>query len=337
MRRRLVVVAAAITSMVVVAFLVPLALLVEDLAHDRAVSNAQRDAQAVASTLATLQPIEPEVAQAILGSGINVDGRVLSIVLIDGSVLGGPVDRAILSEVTSARIIVTRAVEGGEAIGVPVVGPEGTTVVHAFVPDSLLGRNVASAWLVLLFLGLFSVSLAVALADRLGRSLVDPVSSLAEAARAWAAGDLGVRVEPGGPAEVADTGRAFNQLADRFHEVLREEREEIADLSHRLRTPLTALQLDVDDVADDAVRGRLADDVDEVRRTVDFVITQARRPVREGAGASTDLAALVRDRGLFWAPLAEEQQRAWAIEVPPHAVFVPGHRSDLEAVVDALV
>ncbi len=83
-------------------------------------------------------------------------------------------------------------------------------------------------------------------------------------------------------------------LAGRIVELISNEREAIADTSHRLRTPLTALQLDVDSVEADDVRQRLQDDVAEMERTVDHVIRQARRPVREGAGMTSDLG---RNRG----------------------------------------
>ena len=51
MRSRLVVLAGAVAAMVVIAFLVPLAFLVRDLARDRALSTAERNAQIVAQNL----------------------------------------------------------------------------------------------------------------------------------------------------------------------------------------------------------------------------------------------------------------------------------------------
>ena len=56
MRGRLVLVSAAVTAMVAIAFLAPLFILVEDLVHDRAVSRAERDVEEVARVLALLWP-----------------------------------------------------------------------------------------------------------------------------------------------------------------------------------------------------------------------------------------------------------------------------------------
>ena len=52
----------------------------------------------------------------------------------------------------------------------------------------------------------------------------------------------------------AEAGAAFNTMADRVVQLLAAERELVADLSHRLRTPLTALRLDAELVC--AARGR---------------------------------------------------------------------------------
>ena len=49
-----------------------------------------------------------------------------------------------------------------------------------------------------------------------------------------------------GPEEVRRVGAALNRLAGRIDELLAAERETVADLSHRLRTPLTAVRLDVE-------------------------------------------------------------------------------------------
>ena len=64
------------------------------------------------------------------------------------------------------------------------------------------------------------------------------------------------------------------------------EREAVADISHRLRTPVTALRLDSEALEDPDERARLMSDVDELDRTVGAIISDARRPVREDAVAS---------------------------------------------------
>jgi signal transduction histidine kinase len=111
----------------------------------------------------------------------------------------------------------------------------------------------------------------------------------------------------------------------------------VADLAHRLRTPLTALRLDVDAVADPAEQARLTDGVDSLTRQVDELIRTARRPVREGVHPSADLRATVADRVAFWSALAEESGRGIDLRLPSGPVPVQAPAQDLGAALDALL
>src|SRR5207302_1129105 len=145
------------------------------------------------------------------------------------------------------------------------------------------------------------------------------------------------RVKPEGPPEVANLGRAFNLLAARIGELLEAEREAAADLSHRLRTPLTALRLDVERQPEGAAKEVLTADLDGLERSVTNVIGQLRRHQRREIRAESDLAEVTRERVRFWAALAEDQGRSFSLGVPPGAWPVPIRRDELEAVLDALL
>ena len=125
--------------------------------------------------------------------------------------------------------------------------PEGADVViEVYLPEEDLTRGVAPAWVALSVVALTLVLGSVFVADRLGAKVVEAARGLARAARAFGSGDLKVRVDPGGPPELAEAGASFNAMAARVVQFLDAERELAADLSHRLRTPLTALRLDVE-------------------------------------------------------------------------------------------
>jgi signal transduction histidine kinase len=175
------------------------------------------------------------------------------------------------------------------------------------------------------------------LADRLGRRMVGAVTGLAATADRLAGGDLSARAAPTGPLELRGVGAELNRLAARIGELLTAEREEVADLAHRLRTPVTALRLDVEGISDDAGRERIAEDIDQLTRVVDEVIRTARRPVREGVGARADLAALVRERVAFWTPLADDDGRRVEVSLPALPVLVRCAPDDLAAAFDALI
>ena len=81
---------------------------------------------------------------------------------------------------------------------------------------------------------------------------------------------------PSGPAEIVSVGAVLNGLGERVAGLLADERELVADLSHRMRTPITALRLDVDLLADPAERDQVAAHVDGLVAAVDTVIHAAR-------------------------------------------------------------
>jgi len=137
-----------------------------------------------------------------------------------------------------------------------------------------------------------------------------------------------------GPPEIADVAEAVNLLADRIEELLAAERERVADLSHRLRTPLTALRLGAEAHGD---RG-LVDDVDRLEAEVTDLIRTARRPLHEEVSVRSDLAEVTEDRVAFWGALADDDGRTWACEIdPPGPHIVRLERADVVAAVDVLL
>jgi signal transduction histidine kinase len=172
-------------------------------------------------------------------------------------------------------------------------------------------------------------------ADRLARSLTRPITAAANASYRLAQGALGARAPDEGPPEVRQVSAGLNLLAGRITDLLAQERAMVADLSHRLRTPLTALRIDVESLPES--RDRLISDIDAIERTVDDVIREAGRTVREGMAVSCDAAALIADRIHFWSALAEDQGRKVTTELPTEPVPVKLSAEDLVACIDALI
>ncbi len=333
MRARLVMGAAAITLTIILAFVIPLGLLIQRVAHDRAVVAAQRSAQALLPVLS----VAPSDASRVI-QGLNVSSAAqVSVIDARGRVLGppAPVDRAV--EQARGRAM-TIDVRGGQRVLVPVVVPDGSIdVISVFVPDAALHHGVASAWALLAGLSLALLIVVVLAADRVARGVVRPVADLARTAERLGAGELDARVDPAGPPEIAEVGDILNRLAERIVELLAAERELVADLSHRLRTPITALRLDTDALGDPGERQRVAADVDEVVRAVDQVIAEARRQVSEDEPATCDLVSVTAARVAFWQVLAQEQDRPLELVLPEGPARVGVRAHDLEAALDALV
>lgn len=340
MTRRIAWLVAATTSAVVVAFVLPLCFLVANLASDRATTRARDQAQSVARFTATLS--DHEVLERTVNE-LSSQGPAVSVVEPDGSLLGGAplLEAHTLAAVERARrdqeaFTVRRA--GGLDALVPVATAEGLEVVVASVSDDELRAGVPRAWLTIGLLGLGLVGVSVAAAWNLGRRVTVPVTEVAEVAHRLREGDATARAVPGGPPETAELGRALNALADRIHGLVEAERESVADLGHRLRTPVTALRLDTDLVDDPEVAERLREHVDHLQRSIDDVVREARRTVATELPARTAPGAVVAERVDFWRPLAEDQGRGLDLHVdsttPPVALSAEALGELLDTMLD---
>jgi len=335
-RGRLVLLAVSVTAMVITAFSLPLGLLVRDLARDRAIAEIDREANSIARTLAVL--VDPSTAQLRALVDGNPGALDLTIVASDGQIVGdGDVNSAQVALALQGAAI-SGIEQGGQAVYVPVVTGAGVDlVVRGWVGPDRLTRNVAAAWSALAALAVVLIGLSAWLADRLGRTMVQPIEALAAAADAVGKGALGVSVEPNGPREVLAVGAAFNRLVSRVGDLVASEREEVADLSHRLRTPLAALRLDAEALGSVEGADEVRADAAYLERAVDDLIMEARRPIREAGGRIADLNALLQARTAFWAPLAADQDRVATVQLLDGPVWVAASDSDLQALIDALL
>ncbi|NUT42283.1 MAG: HAMP domain-containing histidine kinase [Thermoactinospora sp.] len=316
MRRWLALLVAATTSLVLIALLVPMALLVRAVAENGAMGRATTTAESVA-----LSP-DPELSAQRASLPVEVIRRVTP--QSSDAVRLAALGRSVTAEADDGRQVLTS-----------VQSPRGTVVISVFVSERELRRGVYEAWLALLVLGLALVVLGIVLADRLARRLVEPIGELAGVSHRLAGGDLEARARPGGPPELRSVALALNHLAGRIGDLLAAERESVADLSHRLRTPLTGLRLDAEALRDREEAARIAARVDDLERAVSSIINDARH--HERAQTSCDAAAVVGDRVRFWSVLAEDQEREVTVELPEGRVQVAVAAADLAAAVDALL
>ena len=336
MRRLLIVGAAAITATIVIAFVVPLGLAVRVLAANGPLNAAEQTAQSVATVFALTD--DPQVTVDAVTAAQGRSEAALTVFLADGTSIGAPAERTADVDRAFRGVAFATDTAAEHHIFVPAIRAEGTVaVVRAAVPHSVLQRGVQRSWLLLLALGLGLVIVAVAIADWLGRTVVGPARDLATTAGRVADGELDARVDPAGPPEIAAAGGALNNRAARITHLLAAERELVADLSHRLRTPLTALRLDAEGVRDPEERERLRGDVDALEATVTDLIRQAREPSRQPAAVPVDLVPVVRDRAGYWGALADDQRREWDLRITTAHAPVLLRPEDAEALLDVLL
>jgi signal transduction histidine kinase len=248
-------------------------------------------------------------------------------------------------------------VDGGVSRLQPVKAGGKTSVVEVFVSDAELGDGTARDWWILLGIMLGLVIGSVIVVDRLARGAVASVRNLVQAAMAVGGGDLGVRIQPTGPRELAEAGYAFNRMADRLVTSRTSERELVADLSHRLRTPLTVLRLDAEALdPDDTHIGEFsAAELDRrrgIRRIRQAIVTlegevdQLINTTRQAVAAQVadapeeglcDASEVVRDRMVFWSALAGDQDRKCRVVGAQLRIPVPVARAELAAALDAVL
>ncbi|SCF33867.1 Signal transduction histidine kinase [Micromonospora viridifaciens] len=336
MRGRLTLLAAAVSVLVLTAFLVPLALLLRTVAADRATVRATADAQSLVPVVGTA---DPDTIRLTVEQLATESGRPLSVFLPDGTVLGAPVPRTPAVALAARGQSLTAESEGGREVVIAVQGrPDGTAVIRTLVPRSQLTAGVARAWLVLALLGVLLVLVGLVVADRLARTLVRPITDLSAVSHRLANAELDARVTPAGPPELREVAGALNHLAGRIQVLLREEREQVADLSHRLRTPLTVLRLEAESLRDPDDVARLTVAVDGLERAVTGVIQRARwRSSTPDGRARCDAATVVAERVAFWSVLAEDTGRTVTVDLAAGPLPVGLTDDELAAAVDALL
>jgi two-component system, OmpR family, sensor kinase len=132
-------------------------------------------------------------------------------------------------------------------------------------------------------------------------------------------------------------------MADRVHQLVDAQRRFVADASHQLRTPLTALRLRLENLAaspdpPDVTQLEAAEaETQRLARLVDGLLVLSRAQDQRGSREPVDVIAVAEDRRDAWAPLAEEGGISPIVEPPAgpaNALAVPGH---LEQILDNLL
>jgi signal transduction histidine kinase len=352
-RRRLVLANLVLILAVLAVLEVPFALVYSRHEHDALNTALQRDAAALAALSAEVieHPSDHDVyafAQRFSGP----TNGVVTIVDPDGRELTRP--NILTTDPAYAAIL--RATRAGQSstgeigdllyVAVPLGAtdtPRGAVVVAR--SDESIDRRVHQFWLLLVGLGVGVLGASLLLSSRVSRWVVDPLRRLDRQAAALGGGDLSARaVTRGGPPEVVALAVTFNEMADRLDELVTSQRRFVADASHQLRGPLTALRLrleglDGDDpTAIDTSRDAALGETARLTRLVDGLLSLARAEGQRPGRQPIDTAEVLADRQEAWAPLAAEQQVTLRLDTDPAgrstAPLVPGH---LEQILDNLI
>lgn len=222
-------------------------------------------------------------------------------------------------------------------------------VVAVVVTDSPTGSmrsRILRGWLTIGAYEIAAMLLAVGAALRLTGWVLRPVRILDATTHDIATGRLKSRVaaEVGGPPELQRLARSFNEMADNVEDVLEQQRAFVADASHQLRNPLSALLLRIELLALE-----LPEDNEEIAsvRTEGKRLTQVLDDLLDLALAEhadadlriTDIGALTAERVAAWAPTAEAKGVRLVGGCPPTTAWADPVTlsSALDAVIDNAV
>ncbi|MGW5215899.1 sensor histidine kinase [Streptomyces sp. NPDC004051] len=221
-------------------------------------------------------------------------------------------------------------------------------VVAVVVTDSPTGQmrsRILQGWLVIAAGEGAAMLLAVGAALRLTGWVLKPVRVLDATTHDIATGRLKSRVAvAGGPPELRRLARSFNEMADNVEGVLEQQRAFVADASHQLRNPLSALLLRIELLALELPDGNeeIASVQAEGRRlahVLDDLLDLALAEHSEAQLEITDIGALVAERVAAWSPTAEAKGVLLAGDCPPTTAWADpvALSSALDAVIDNAV
>ena len=331
MRRELITLFAAIAASICVAFAVPLGLSAQSRAREQALDSARLDAARMVPVVASgdLSQIDAMVA------GYNAGGDVRATVVVDRVPIGDDVaDPDRLDRSLAELSTLDGEVDGGiELVTAVALGGDRRAAIRIMIPSGEYSGNAVAVWARLAAVSLVLVSIASVAADRASRRIVSPSLALADAARRLGEGEVGIAVEPAGPPELRATAVAFTELSRRVATLVDGERELLASLAHRLRTPLTKLRIDIDRVDHAGLASDLREDVDLLTDEIDGMIRRARR----AAVSAVDVVATARLRFAFWAPLAEDEGRPHAFRTTLPSWPLDVVADELAAVIDVMI
>jgi signal transduction histidine kinase len=325
MTRRVVAALLTLTLAILVAAVVPLA--IGAIAHERDsfVQDTARSAASIAGlsgpTLGDRDVKDSGLTTALLAAARAGDELLLldttGRVVVSQGTLANPTWRQLVAqsreqndpntELTSDRAIAVQTVwDDGKAGGTVI----GTVVLER--PTGPLNQNITDLWLYLIGLSGVAMAAAVLMAIYFARWVNRPLLRLDDAARKIADGDLTVRAKTGyGPPELRRMAATFNMMAGRLETLVHGHRAMLADASHQLRTPLTALRLRLDLLAADsppAAASELAgaqEEVARLSRLVDGLLATARAEASTEQLERIDVREAVAERVAAWQPVAD--------------------------------
>ncbi|MDF3141447.1 MULTISPECIES: HAMP domain-containing sensor histidine kinase [unclassified Streptomyces] len=196
-------------------------------------------------------------------------------------------------------------------VTVPAKGDAAVRIVYS---TSDMTRRLWQIWGFRAGLAVLVLAAAAAIGAYAARRITAPLRELNAMASKFSDGDLTARSPVTGPPETQTLARTLNQGAERLDTLVASQRIFVADASHQLRTPLTALRLSLDNIADGVDDEFVREDVEQataevvrMSRLVNGLLVLARAEAKVTAAEPLPLRDIVDERLTVWRPAADER------------------------------
>jgi len=190
-------------------------------------------------------------------------------------------------------------------------------------PVAVVTKIIHSNWRNLGLFGILMLLLACAFGLFISNSLTRPLRRIVTAVDAIGKGQLGVRAPVTiGPPELRRLAETINATSSRLIDLLAVQKTFVEDASHQLRTPLTALQLHLENLQHGEERpapeefALVLTEVGRLNRLVESLLELARNESRPPILAAVDLSDVAQSRVAFWRPLAVEHGLDLTVTAP---------------------
>ncbi len=235
-----------------------------------------------------------------------------------------------LAALQSQNTLAIRQEPGDDAqrlfVAAPIQGEEGVEgVVQLSIAGDVVQERVRAMWLTLLTAGLALTLLFVLASIFLGEQITRPVHRLTAAAHRLAGGDLSARLEMDRQDELGELAAAFDHMAEEISQLLARERGFVANASHELRSPVTAIQLRAEllqmAAADDARRERYLREIRQESENLGQLLQQLldldrAQSATDGVADPLDIAPCLRKMTELMEPLAEQTGLILTASIP---------------------
>nr|MBA3364004.1 HAMP domain-containing protein [Actinomycetota bacterium] len=107
-----------------------------------------------------------------------------------------------------------------------------------------------SVWWQFLLVGVVAATISLVVARFFARGMTQPLRDMASAARMMETGDYSVRVQTRSRDEVGKLAAAFNRMSGELENLEKSRRDLVANVSHELKTPITAIRAHLENLLD---------------------------------------------------------------------------------------